>query len=1088
MKYLFSLFKTNYTKILSVVFFLALSLAYMQTFAAPQQKKLVLDPSCGPADASCYVSKVTKLANQVLSTSISPSSKQPLKVAPAPDIRATLISLLSDPAVVALIKSNTGLTLPANPTPQQQVYMPVTQIQPNPSQNFNGATLFSATNLSSQSFNTSTATIANTLNVTGSTNLTGNLSVSGTITGSVAGTINPNLTTGSILFQGASGLAEDNANFFWDDTNDRLGIGTTAPLSLLTIGSGTPTTAANGFNFGTDTAANLYRSAASTIKTDGNLAVTGTSTLTGHIGLSAAAPDEPLQDSTGGTSSALSVLSAKESFTATSGFHVGLSSAIYANPSANSTMTLHGARTGTYTNAANAFNVNLMAGAVNIASHLGTGTVTSLMGIDIIARNNNVGAVTEQIGARALIANSTTGTIGTAYGFQVRNLSNAGTITNTYGVYVGDITAGTQTNGAYSFYASDANALNYFAGNVGIGTTAPLSLLTIGSGTPTTAANGFNFGTDTAANLYRSAASTIKTDGNFVVTGTLTIPSPFTLGATSVTSTGTQLNYLNAATGTTGTTSTNLVFSTSPTLVTPILGVATGTSLALGGATIGSNALAVTGSAIISGNVGIGTTAPGGLLHISGNSARALAITDASANDIFTIDTTTSTASAGIDITAGGSQVDNLLNIKSSGGTILSSFGPDGTLTLNVGSTTAFSVQNGSSTSMFNVDAVTGNVGIGTTTATAILALDGTAARTIQMERNTTAATAGQGLTINSGGAIAGTADLAGGDLTLKSGIATGSGTSAIRFFTTTAGASATTDRTPTEKMTILGNGNVGIGTITPVAPFEVKGTGTGATIAKFTDVNTTGCTLATGGTIACSSDSRLKKNITDINYGIDTIIALRPVLYNWNYEADSDSKSLGFIAQEVESIVPKLVTTDSDGMKSLNTTGVIPILTKATQDLGLRLEAIANVSTLEAPTDSFVDAFFSNVYSKVGSWLASAGNSVTSVYANIFNAREKICVDGECLTKDNIRDLLLLVNPGGSTPTPEADPTPTPEPEPEPEPEVTPDPSTSSGPTAPDPEPTPEPEPEVTPEPEPDPTPTPDSTPDVPADTGEGN
>lgn len=49
-------------------------------------------------------------------------------------------------------------------------------------------------------------------------------------------------------------------------------------------------------------------------------------------------------------------------------------------------------------------------------------------------------------------------------------------------------------------------------------------------------------------------------------TGTVTMPSPFTLGATSVTSTGTQLNYLNAATGTTGTTSTNLVFSASPTL------------------------------------------------------------------------------------------------------------------------------------------------------------------------------------------------------------------------------------------------------------------------------------------------------------------------------------------------------------------------------------------------------------------------------------------------------------------------------------------------------------------------------------------
>ena len=68
-------------------------------------------------------------------------------------------------------------------------------------------------------------------------------------------------------------------------------------------------------------------------------------------------------------------------------------------------------------------------------------------------------------------------------------------------------------------------------------------------------------------------------------TGTVTIPTPFTIGAVSMTATGTQLNYLNAATGTTGTTSTNVVFSTSPTLVTPVLGVASATSMAIGSAT-----------------------------------------------------------------------------------------------------------------------------------------------------------------------------------------------------------------------------------------------------------------------------------------------------------------------------------------------------------------------------------------------------------------------------------------------------------------------------------------------------------------------
>ncbi|KKQ21841.1 MAG: hypothetical protein US35_C0016G0015, partial [Parcubacteria group bacterium GW2011_GWA2_37_10] len=111
-----------------------------------------------------------------------------------------------------------------------------------------------------------------------------------------------------------------------------------------------------------------------------------------------------------------------------------------------------------------------------------------------------------------------------------------------------------------------------------------------------------------------------------------------------------------------------------------------------------------------------------------------------------------------------------------------------------------------------------GNVGIGTASPTYLLSLGGTAARTIWMERNTTAATAGQGLTLSSGGAIAGTADLNGGDLTLQSGISTGSGSSDMFFQTATAGASATTDRTQSTKLTVRGNGNVVVGAGTALA------------------------------------------------------------------------------------------------------------------------------------------------------------------------------------------------------------------------------------------------------------------------------
>jgi hypothetical protein len=76
----------------------------------------------------------------------------------------------------------------------------------------------------------------------------------------------------------------------------------------------------------------------------------------------------------------------------------------------------------------------------------------------------------------------------------------------------------------------------------------------------------------------------------------------------------------------------SLVRATSPTLVTPVLGVATATSLAIGGATIGTDALAVTGTATFSSSISMGGNAVvsggnvfiGAGLQISRNAAATL--------------------------------------------------------------------------------------------------------------------------------------------------------------------------------------------------------------------------------------------------------------------------------------------------------------------------------------------------------------------------------------------------------------------------------------------------------------------------------
>jgi hypothetical protein len=90
-------------------------------------------------------------------------------------------------------------------------------------------------------------------------------------------------TAGSVLFAGASGvLAQDNANFFWDDTNNRLGLGTASPTARLQVTGST--TASSGF--GLSTVINPTLVAAANNDKLIALDVTGTFTTGGFTGTS----------------------------------------------------------------------------------------------------------------------------------------------------------------------------------------------------------------------------------------------------------------------------------------------------------------------------------------------------------------------------------------------------------------------------------------------------------------------------------------------------------------------------------------------------------------------------------------------------------------------------------------------------------------------------------------------------------------------------------------------------------------------------------------------------------------------------------
>ena len=79
------------------------------------------------------------------------------------------------------------------------------------------------------------------------------------------------------------------------------------------------------------------------------------------------------------------------------------------------------------------------------------------------------------------------------------------------------------------------------------------------------------------------------------------------------------------------------------------------------------------------------------------------------------------------------------------------------------------------------------------------------------------------------------------------------------------------------------------------------------------------------------TSDIALKHNIRGFDNGMDLIRALNPVLFDW--KKDGKGSARGFIAQEVEKILPEVVRGE-EGKKSISMMGVVSSLTRAVQEL----------------------------------------------------------------------------------------------------------------------------------------------------------
>ena len=109
---------------------------------------------------------------------------------------------------------------------------------------------------------------------------------------------------------------------------------------------------------------------------------------------------------------------------------------------------------------------------------------------------------------------------------------------------------------------------------------------------------------------------------------------------------------------------------------------------------------------------------------------------------------------------------------------------------------------------------------------------------------------------------------------------------------------------------------------------------------SNFATLNSSfaGADLIVQGDVTSLSDRRTKENIETIDNGLEVVSSLRGVRYNKIGEED---RKVGVIAQEVEEVLPEVVKTDYEGMKSVDYGKMVGVLIEAIKEQQSQIELL---------------------------------------------------------------------------------------------------------------------------------------------------
>lgn len=158
-------------------------------------------------------------------------------------------------------------------------------------------------------------------------------------------------------------------------------------------------------------------------------------------------------------------------------------------------------------------------------------------------------------------------------------------------------------------------------------------------------------------------------------------------------------------------------------------------------------------------------------------------------------------------------------------------------------------------------------------------------------------------------------------------------------------------------------SGNVGIGTTSPSQKLDVVGT---IHNSALNGGATTVSTDANGNIIRTPSDVKLKERITSITGALSKVLDLNGVYYQWkDKERFGPQQEVGFIAQEVQKVVPEVVRDGGDYL-SLNYGNLTAVLAGAIKDLNGKVDENGDFLTQEQVKNSSLEQRISDAEKQI--------------------------------------------------------------------------------------------------------------------------